>query len=80
MKNSNLEKGIPWCVGPQLARPTVRGPSAQRHVERPFGGPFQMLMHSQILVYSYDALWRRWTVHKCAVGSDSIVVMSPPLD
>ena len=26
-----------------------------------------MLMHSQILVYNYDALWRRRTVPKCAV-------------
>ena len=32
-----------------------------------------MLMHSRVLVYSYDALWRRWTVSKRAVRSDGIV-------
>jgi len=37
-------------------------------------------MHSRVLVYSYDALWRRRTVSKRAVRSDGIVVMSPPLD
>ena len=43
----------------------------------PLSGPAKMLMHSRILVHCYDVLWRRWTVSKCAVWSDSIVVMSP---
>jgi hypothetical protein len=38
-----------------------------------------MLMQSVILVYWYDALWRRGQVPKCAFGSDGIV-RAPPLD
>ena len=43
-------------------------------------GPCLMLMHSGILVYSYDTLWRRGTAPNRAVRSDGIVVLSPPLD
>jgi ureidoacrylate peracid hydrolase len=32
-------------------------------------------MHSRILVYSCDALWRGGTVPKCAVRSNGIVIM-----
>ncbi len=39
-----------------------------------------MLMHSRILVYSYDTLWRRWTVPKCSVRSNGIIAISPPFD
>lgn len=46
----------------------------------PLSGPSKILTFNQILVHSYGALERRWTVSECAVKSVNNLLITPPLD